>query len=88
MIFISPEKSAFITPGGTNNPIKVVEERPKSNTLCPCSKGPLTAVGFRFLPPKWAEESKIVTVQVVGRSTPALPLVAGCRAATFPLQFG
>lgn len=83
MIFISPEKPASITPGGTNNPIKVVEERPKSNTLCPCSKGPLTAVGI-----KWAEESKIVTVQVVGRSTPALPLVAGCRAATFPLQFG
>lgn len=81
MIFFCPKKFASITPGSTNNVVKVDEKHPKSNALCPCPKGPLTPMGIR-----WTKESKIVTVQAVARSTLVLPLVVGCKVATFPLQ--
>lgn len=61
MILSSTKKSAFTTPGSTKNPIKVIEEGPKSNTLCLFPKGPLSAMGIR-----WMEESKIATVQAAG----------------------
>ena len=72
-------KSESITPGKTNNPFLVVDDRPTNNALSPNPNGPHAVVGIHC-----TVVSKSVVSTAVSRSTPALPAVRAERLARQP----